>query len=34
MQSEKPKVLIFGLGYFGRAFLKTLSAEWDVTGDF
>lgn len=32
MQSEKQKVLIFGLGYFGRAILKTLSAEWAVTG--
>ena len=32
MQSEKQKVLIFGLGYFGKAFLKTLAGEWDVTG--
>jgi Trk K+ transport system NAD-binding subunit len=32
MQSEKQKVLIFGLGYFGRAFLKILSTEWAVTG--
>jgi Trk K+ transport system NAD-binding subunit len=32
MQSEKQKVLIFGLGYFGKAFLKTLVGEWDVTG--
>ncbi|MGD2092614.1 MAG: NAD-binding protein [Candidatus Aminicenantes bacterium] len=32
MESEKQKVLIFGLGYFGRAFLKALSAEWAVTG--
>ncbi|UCH98380.1 MAG: NAD-binding protein [Candidatus Aminicenantes bacterium] len=32
MQSEKQKLLIFGLGYFGKAFLKTLSTEWAVTG--
>jgi len=32
MQSEKQKVLIFGLGYFGKAFLRALSTEWDVTG--
>jgi Trk K+ transport system NAD-binding subunit len=32
MQSEKQKVLIFGLGYFGKTFLKTLASEWAVTG--
>ena len=30
MQSEKQKVLLFGLGYFGKAFLKILSTEWST----
>jgi Trk K+ transport system NAD-binding subunit len=30
MSSEKQKVLIFGLGYFGEDLIRNLSANWDV----
>ena len=30
MQAEKQKVIIFGLGYFGKALLKVLAADWHV----
>jgi len=30
MSTEKQKVLLFGLGYFGKSFLKTLAHEWNI----
>lgn len=30
MNSEKQKILIFGLGYFGKELLRNLSREWHV----